>query len=508
MTIDVAAELSDRTYEGPFDLLLQLILAEEVDIHEVNLARIVDAYLVEIERMQQLDLDVATEFLLIAATLVELKARRLLPGAGRRRPRRRARPVGGARPAARPAARVQDVQGRLAAVRRAGRRGRPQLPRAVGPDERFAGLAPDLLAGLTPLRMREAAIRALTPRPSRASTCSTSRRSASASPTPSPSWSTSCRASGRITFARLTADLVERLDVIVRFLAVLELFKQGMMEVDQADRFGDILIEWTGRRRPGRRRRSPSTSTKDDAWTSDEFMATDDADHLAGDRGGRARGPRSRCRPSCWPSCSNGRSPTSSGGATSWPPGTRRRGVASNWCASPAATGIQTHPDLTPYVERFLLHDQRARLSGAALETLAIVAYKQPISRAQIASIRGVDPDGVLRTLQGRGYIDAVGRDPGPGQAVLYGTTAGVPREARPRPIDDLPPIAEYIPGADVVEALEAGLRVTDAAPDGPPEPPLWEQPTRGTGGRPIRASGCRRCWRAAAAAAGGCARS
>ena len=84
---------------------------------------------------------------------------------------------------------------------------------------------------------------------------------------------------------------------------------------------------------------------------------------------------------------------------------------------------FQTHADLTPYVERFLLHDQRARLSGAALETLAIVAYKQPISRAQIASIRGVDPDGVLRTLQGRGYIDAVGRDPGPGQAVLYGTT-------------------------------------------------------------------------------------
>jgi len=80
MTIDVAAELSDRTYEGPFDLLLQLILAEEVDIHEVNLARIVDAYLVEIERMQALDLDLATEFLLIAATLVELKARRLLPG--------------------------------------------------------------------------------------------------------------------------------------------------------------------------------------------------------------------------------------------------------------------------------------------------------------------------------------------------------------------------------------------------------------------------------------------
>ena len=124
---------------------------------------------------------------------------------------------------------------------------------------------------------------------------------------------------------------------------------------------------------------------------------------------------------------------------------------------------MQTHPDLTPYVERFLLHDQRARLSGAALETLAIVAYKQPISRAQIASIRGVDPDGVLRTLQGRGYIDAIGNDPGPGQAVLYGTTTAFLEKLGLDRIDDLPPIAEFIPGADVVEALEAGLRVTDA---------------------------------------------
>lgn len=127
---------------------------------------------------------------------------------------------------------------------------------------------------------------------------------------------------------------------------------------------------------------------------------------------------------------------------------------------------LQTHPDLTPYVERYLLNDQRARLSGAALETLAIVAYKQPISRGQIASIRGVDPDGVLRTLHGRGYIDAVGRDPGPGQAVLYGTTAAFLEKLGLDTVDDLPPIAEFIPGADVVEALEAGLRITSTPSD------------------------------------------
>jgi segregation and condensation protein B len=120
----------------------------------------------------------------------------------------------------------------------------------------------------------------------------------------------------------------------------------------------------------------------------------------------------------------------------------------------------QTAADQIAYVERFLLSDQRARLTAAALETLAIIAYKQPISRAQIASIRGVDPDGVLRTLQARGYVDAVGRDPGPGQAVLFGTTAAFLERLGLDSTAELPPIAEFIPSADVVEALEAGLRV------------------------------------------------
>ena len=127
----------------------------------------------------------------------------------------------------------------------------------------------------------------------------------------------------------------------------------------------------------------------------------------------------------------------------------------------------QTHHDQTPYVERFVLHDQKARLSGAALETLAIIAYKQPVSRAQVSSIRGVDPDGVIRTLQARGYIDEVARDPGPGQAVLFGTTAMFLEKLGIDTVDDLPPIAEFIPSADVVEALEHGLRVNpiDEAP-------------------------------------------
>jgi segregation and condensation protein B len=128
----------------------------------------------------------------------------------------------------------------------------------------------------------------------------------------------------------------------------------------------------------------------------------------------------------------------------------------------------QSHPDQAAYVERFVLEGQSTRLSAAALETLAIVAYKQPISRGQIASIRGVDPDGVLRTLQARGYIDQVGRDTGPGQAVLWGTTSMFLEKLGLDSVADLPALAGFVPGADVVEALEQGLRVVpvDSAGD------------------------------------------
>lgn len=128
---------------------------------------------------------------------------------------------------------------------------------------------------------------------------------------------------------------------------------------------------------------------------------------------------------------------------------------------------FQSHPDLSPYVERFVLEGQSARLSAAALETLAIVAYKQPVSRAQIGAIRGVNADGVIRTLMSRGYITEVGRDPGPGQAVLYGTTALFLERLGLDRVENLPPLAQFVPGADIMEALENSLRAEPATSAG-----------------------------------------
>ncbi len=126
----------------------------------------------------------------------------------------------------------------------------------------------------------------------------------------------------------------------------------------------------------------------------------------------------------------------------------------------------QTHPDTHAYVERFALEGIPNRLSSAALETLAIVAYKQPISRGQIGAIRGVNVDGVLRTLVQRGYVDEQGRDEGPGQATLFGTTSFFLEQLGLMSLDDLPALGDFVPSAEVLEALEQTLRV-----DGQPEP-------------------------------------
>jgi segregation and condensation protein B len=92
------------------------------------------------------------------------------------------------------------------------------------------------------------------------------------------------------------------------------------------------------------------------------------------------------------------------------------RNVAGGW-------RLTTHPDAAPAVERYVLASRHTRLTKAALETLAVVAYKQPVTRHQISSVRGVNSDGVLRALVDRGFVAEVGREEAPGRPVLYGTT-------------------------------------------------------------------------------------
>lgn len=127
------------------------------------------------------------------------------------------------------------------------------------------------------------------------------------------------------------------------------------------------------------------------------------------------------------------------------------RQVAGGW-------RLATHPDTAEFLERFVGEQRSPKLSRAALETLAIVAYRQPVSRGQLAEIRGVSCDGVLRTLLSRGVVAEVGRDPGPGQAILYGTTALLLERLGLDSLDQLPSLADFMPDGMTVQRMELGL--------------------------------------------------
>jgi segregation and condensation protein B len=117
---------------------------------------------------------------------------------------------------------------------------------------------------------------------------------------------------------------------------------------------------------------------------------------------------------------------------------------------------LYTHPGARTAVEAFLRAGQQSRLTRAALETLAVIAYRQPVTRLQVAAVRGVNVDGVFRTLASRGLIHEVGTDPGPGQAVLYGTTPAFLEQLGLNDLDQLPPLKDYLPeGVDLVDLQE-----------------------------------------------------
>jgi segregation and condensation protein B len=114
------------------------------------------------------------------------------------------------------------------------------------------------------------------------------------------------------------------------------------------------------------------------------------------------------------------------------------RRVAGGW-------RLFTNPEVAPYVEQFVLSSRHTRLTRAALETLAIVAYKQPVTRHQIGSIRGANSDGVLRALVERGLVAEVGRDEGPGRAALFGTTSEFLERLSLASLSDLPSLAPLL---------------------------------------------------------------
>ncbi|MEI2764352.1 MAG: SMC-Scp complex subunit ScpB [Dermatophilaceae bacterium] len=118
---------------------------------------------------------------------------------------------------------------------------------------------------------------------------------------------------------------------------------------------------------------------------------------------------------------------------------------------------VYSRADYAPVVERFLLDGAQARLTQASLETLAVIAYRQPVSRGRIGAVRGVNVDGVVRTLVARGLVEEQGE--GEGGAVLYGTTPYFLARLGINSLDELPPLAPFLPEAELLDEIAESAR-------------------------------------------------
>jgi len=243
----VARLVSTPVFEGPFDVLLQLILDHKIDVCDVPIAPVVDAFVTHIAETPAMDLTEASEFLVIAAVLVELKSRRLLPGPDEVDADEE---LVGLEQRDLLLARLVELQAYSAAavdftmlIEQAAR----SLPRTAGLEERFTDLAPDLLAGVAPADTAAAFRRAINARTQPVldlSHVTVEQVSVSEAVSELEAF---LPHSGEVTFKQLTSHLKTRMQVIVRFLALLELHKRGVLTLDQGETFGDLHVRWVDR---------------------------------------------------------------------------------------------------------------------------------------------------------------------------------------------------------------------------------------------------------------------
>ena len=447
----MSASVSTPVFEGPIDLLLQLVNNHELELYDIPLAAVVDAFVAEVAGWESVDLQTLSEFLMVASVLIELKSRRLLPGPDDIDTDEE---LVGWEERDLLLARLLECQAYAAAAdgfavlfEQAAR----SVPRTAGLEQDFAAHAPDLLEGVTPDELAAAFLRATADRPV-------------------PVVDLYHVTVDTVTVADAVSDLSRRLPAVGHDHVPVADPSPHLAHGDHRELPGPprALQAGAGLPRPGPHLRGP-------------------AGGLAGRRpparaGGP--GPLRRVRGLTVPLSPEARAieavlvvavePVPAGLLAELlevpveqidplcdelAESCRTEGRGFDVVRIAGGFRIQTHPDLAPYVERFANVGVSSRLSAAALETLAIVAYKQPVSRAQIAALRGVNVDGVVRLLEHRGYIAAVGRAPGPGQAVLYATTDAFLERLGLDRLDQLPPVEDLLPGPEALAELEDQMR-------------------------------------------------
>ncbi len=240
----MGATVSTPAFEGPVELLLELVNSHQVDVFDVPLADVVDAFVAEVAGWETIDLQTLSEFLVIAAVLVELKSKRLLPGSGEVEPDEE---LVGWEERDLLLARLLECQAYAAASdafavlsEQAAR----AVPRTAGLDPDVAVLAPDLLEGVTPDQLAAAFRRATAERPvPRVDLSHVTVDTVSVAEAVSE-LEQRLPATGRATFRELTGHLTSRMEIIVRFLALLELCKRGRVSLDQGVTFGELEVAW------------------------------------------------------------------------------------------------------------------------------------------------------------------------------------------------------------------------------------------------------------------------
>jgi segregation and condensation protein A len=240
----VSATVSTPVFEGPIDLLLQLVNSHQVEIYEIPLASVVDAFVAEVASWDVVDMQTLSEFLVIAAVLIELKSRRLLPGRDDVDPDEE---LIGWEERDLLMARMLECQAYAAAADGFAvlmERAALSVPRTAGLDHDLAVGAPDLLEGVTPDQVAAAFLRATAERP--VPTVDLYHVTVDTVTVADAVAELELRLPviGRATFGALTGHLTSRIEIIVRFLALLELCKQGKVSLDQGHTFGNLEVAW------------------------------------------------------------------------------------------------------------------------------------------------------------------------------------------------------------------------------------------------------------------------
>jgi segregation and condensation protein B len=402
------------------------------------------------------DLDQTTEFLVVAATLLDLKAARLLPAAEVEDEADlallEARDLLFARLLQyRAYKRVADIfTHRLENEAR-------RYPRTVGLEPHHAELLPEVVISIGPEGFARLAVKAMQPR---------AKPQVYVDHIHAPLVSVQEQAGivvarlrelGEASFRTLVADTEDTLTVVARFLALLELYREKAVALDRRGRGG--AADGHGRVRPAARgaREGDEDVTEETVAALDlkpaleaVLMVVDEPateEHLAKILQRPRRHIADALRELADEYTVQGR-------------GFELRLIAGGW-------RFYTRPEYAAAVEGFVLDGQQARLTQAALETLAVVAYRQPVSRSRVSAVRGVNCDGVMRTLLQRGLVEEAGAEPETG-AILYVTTNYFLERMGLRGLDELPELAPFLPEAEAIEAemLEGVPSFDPDAPD------------------------------------------